>query len=282
MYPAKPVMMLQTNGFQMHVDRDKTFVLLNMLLFTIFLLHCGIKQPVENVILLPSGTLIVTSQPSGATIFIDDVNTKEVSVATLSRKVGYVFQNPDHQLFSETVKEEIAFALKNFGYKEKTINERVDWALNLLDLTEYCDVSPFMLSGGERKRVALASVLAWDPKIIILDEPTIGQDNQQKEKLLQFIIQLKKQGKTVIIVTHDIEFVAESKPRVMLMTKGKIIGEGDAEKILTDEILINKASVALPEIANTIKKLNNKSLSSNIIDVYQASKIIIERFRECS
>jgi len=82
----------------------------------------------------------------------------------MARKVGFVFQNPDHQLFSETVEEEISFALKNFGYDKKAIKERVDWALNLLDLTEYRKVSPFMLSGGERKRVALASVLAWDPK----------------------------------------------------------------------------------------------------------------------
>ncbi|HDI12316.1 MAG TPA: ABC transporter ATP-binding protein, partial [Candidatus Bathyarchaeota archaeon] len=144
-------------------------------------------------------------KPTKGEVLVDGVNTKEVSVATLARKVGYVFQNPDHQLFCETVEKEIAFALKNFGFDEELIKKRVDWALNLLGLSQYRESSPFMLSGGERKRLALASVLAWDPEVVILDEPTIGQDYAQKEKLRQFILQLKAQGKTVVIVTHDIE-----------------------------------------------------------------------------
>jgi len=106
--------------------------------------------------------------------------------------------------------------------------------LNLLDLTQYRNTSPFMLSGGERKRVALASVLAWNPKVLILDEPTIGQDHAQKEKLREFILQLKTQGKTVVMVTHDVEFVAECNPRVVLMSEGKIVAEGPAEEILTN------------------------------------------------
>src|SRR3990170_2291924 len=148
-------------------------------------------------------------KPSKGTVLIDGVETTKTSIATLSRSVGFVFQNPDHQLFSETVEEEIAFALKNFGFEKETIQKQTTWALNLLSLTQYQKTSPFMLSGGERKRVALASVLAWDPQILILDEPTIGQDHEQKERLRQFILQMQTQGKTVVIVTHDIEFVAE-------------------------------------------------------------------------
>ena len=115
-------------------------------------------------------------KPTTGTVLVDGINTRDVSVAKLARNVGFVFQNPDHQLFSETVEEEIAFALKNFGFEESVVTKQVDWALNLLDITEYRKTSPFMLSGGERKRVALASILAWDPNIVILDEPTIGQD----------------------------------------------------------------------------------------------------------
>jgi len=216
-------------------------------------------------------------KPSNGTVVVDDLETTKVSVATLARKVGFVFQNPDHQLFSETVEEEISFALRNFGYDEATINERVNWALNLLDLTEYRKVSPFMLSGGERKRVALATVLAWDPKIVILDEPTIGQDNQQKERLRQFIVQLNLEGKTVIIVTHDIEFVAECKPRVVLMAQGKILAEGEAEKILTDSELVNQASVVLPQIAQLFIRLKDKGFPAETIDVYEAAKFLLER-----
>ncbi len=219
-------------------------------------------------------------KPSKGRVIVDEIETTKVSVATLARKVGFVFQNPDHQLFSETVEEEIAFALRNFGFDEKTIRERVDWALNLLDLNEYRKVSPFMLSGGERKRVALASVLAWDPKIVILDEPTIGQDSQQKERLMQFIVQLNQQEKTVIIVTHDIEFVAECKPRIVLMAEGKIVGDGEAKKVLTDPELLNRASVILPEIAQVFIKLADLGFPNDVIDIYEAGSILSRRLGE--
>ena len=216
-------------------------------------------------------------KPTRGRVLIDGVDTRHVSVAMLSRKVGFVFQNPDHQLFSETVEDEVSFALKNFGFPEKVILERVEWALNLLDLKEYQKTSPFMLSGGERKRVALASVLAWDPKILILDEPTIGQDSYQKERLRQFIIQMNQQGKTVIIVTHDIEFVAECEPRVILMANGRIIADGEAKQVLTDTELINKSSLVLPEITQVFVKLNDFGFPRNVISVYEAKRLILEK-----
>jgi len=216
-------------------------------------------------------------KPTKGTITIDKVRTTEVTVATLSKKVGFVFQNPDHQLFSETVEEEIAFALKNFRFEEETIERRVTWALNLLDLGEYRKTSPFMLSGGERKRVALASVLAWNPKILILDEPTIGQDYQQKEKLMQFILQLNAQKKTVIIVTHDVEFVAECNPRIVLMSQGKILAGGRAEEILTDQKLVAKASIVPPQITQIFLELADLGLPTDVIDVHEAAKILLNR-----
>ena len=216
-------------------------------------------------------------KPTKGRVLIDGVDTRQVSVAKLSRKVGFVFQNPDHQLFSETVEDEISFALKNFRFDEKIIRERVDWALNLLDLVQYRKVSPFMLSGGERKRVALASVLAWDPKIIILDEPTLGQDSYQKERLRQFIIQMNQQGKTVIIVTHDIEFVVECEPRVILMANGRIIADGETREILTDPELINRSSLILPEITQVFTNLNDLGFPRNVIGVYEAKRLILER-----
>ncbi len=219
-------------------------------------------------------------KPTKGTVEIDKTKTTEVSVATLSRKVGFVFQNPDHQLFSETVEEEIAFALKNFGFEEDTIERRVTWALNLLDLGEYRKTSPFMLSGGERKRVALASVLAWNPKILILDEPTIGQDHQQKEKLLQFILQMKAQKKTVIIVTHDVEFVAECSPRVALMNQGRIVADGAAEKVLTTPEILTQASIVPPQITQIFLKLSDHKLPREIIDVYEAQETLLKALEE--
>jgi len=218
-------------------------------------------------------------RPSKGKVLVDGVSTKDVSVAKLARTVGFVFQNPDHQLFSETVEEEIAFALRNFGFDAATVEKRVTWALNLLDLTDYRKTSPFMLSGGERKRVALASVLAWDPKVVILDEPTIGQDHRQKENLRQFIVQLNEQGKTVVIVTHDVEFVAECSPRVVLMREGMIIADGEAKRILTDTTLALEASIVPPQIAQIFHGLTFLGLPSDVIDVSEAKKILVEYAR---
>ena len=214
-------------------------------------------------------------KPTEGSVLVDGVETRKVSVATLARKVGFVFQNPDNQLFSETVEEEVAFALKNFGFEENVIERRVTWALNLLDMAQYRKTSPFMLSGGERKRVALASVLAWNPKILMLDEPTIGQDYQQKEKLRQFILQMKAQRKTTIIVTHDVEFVAECNPRVVLMRDGRIVADGKAQKILTDPEILIKASIVPPQVAQIFLQLSELGLPKDVIDVYEAREILL-------
>ena len=218
-------------------------------------------------------------KPTKGAIRVDGVETTKTSVAAIARKVGFVFQNPDHQLFSETVEEEIAFALKNFGFEKETIEDRISWALNLLGLTQYRKTSPFMLSGGERKRVALASVLAWDPEILILDEPTIGQDYQQKEKLRQFIIQMQTQGKTVVIVTHDVEFVAECNPRVVLMKEGQIVADGEGKDILTNSEALAHSSIVLPQIAQLFKQLASLELPKGIIDIYEAKDMLLETWR---
>jgi energy-coupling factor transport system ATP-binding protein len=216
-------------------------------------------------------------KPTKGQVLVNNVDVSKVSIATLSKNVGFVFQNPDHQLFSETVEEEISFALRNFGFEETTVENRVTWALNLLGLAQYRKTSPFMLSGGERKRVALASVLAWNPEILILDEPTIGQDYQQKEKLRQFVLQMRTQRKTVIIVTHDVEFVAECNPRILLMREGKIIADGEARAILTKPDILEQASIVPPQIAQIFLQLPELNLPNDIIDVYEARTLLLNK-----
>ena len=219
-------------------------------------------------------------KPSEGTVHVNGVETTKTSVAALSRNAGFVFQNPDHQLFSETVEEEISFALKNFGFEEETIEKRITWALNLLALAQYRKTSPFLLSGGERKRVALASVLAWNPETLILDEPTIGQDYQQKEKLRQFIVQMQAQGKTVVIVTHDVEFVAECNPRVLLMKDGAIVADGEGREILTNPEVLAQSSIVLPQIAQVFLKLEPLGLPKDVIDVYEAKEIVLKHLEK--
>ncbi len=215
-------------------------------------------------------------KPAIGKVIVNGVETTKTSVARLARDVGFVFQNPDHQLFSETVDEEISFALKNFGYETEAIQKRIEWAVNLLGIAQYRKTSPFMLSGGERKRVALASVLAWDPQILVLDEPTIGQDHQQKENLRQFIMQLQTQGKTVVTVTHDVEFVAECNPRVILMQDGKIVADGEGKNILTDPQILEQSSIVLPQIAQIFTKLSMPGFPKNIIDIYEAKALLLK------
>jgi energy-coupling factor transport system ATP-binding protein len=219
-------------------------------------------------------------KPTQGKVRVDGVDTKKTSIATLAKNVGFVFQNPDHQLFSETVEDEISFALKNFEFEPEVIEKRLDWALNLLGLTQYRKTSPFLLSGGERKRVALASVLAWDPKALVLDEPTIGQDHEQTEKLRQFIVQMQAQGKTVVIVTHDVEFVAECNPRVLLMKEGKIVADGAGKEILTSPDVLAQSSIVLPQIAQVFMQLQALGLPRDVIDIYEAKEILLKALKE--
>ncbi len=219
-------------------------------------------------------------KPSQGRVLVDDQDTKKVSVAQLARKVGLVFQNPDHLLFSETVKDEVAFGLKNFGYQPEVVEKQVERTLEALGLTEYKDTSPFLLSGGERKRVALASILASEPDYLILDEPTIGQDYLQKERLRNFILQLYSQGKAVVMITHDVEFVAESNPKVILLSKGEIVATGSADSVLSKDELVTRVSLVKPQMSRLFGTLSRYGLPRDVVDVHRARMLLEEKLSE--
>jgi len=187
-------------------------------------------------------------KPASGEVLVDGVSTSKMSTAQISRRVGVAFQNPDHQLFSESVEEEMAFALRNFGFSPELVEERVKWGLRLFGLEEYRKSSPLVLSGGEKKRLTLACILAWDPEVVILDEPTVGQDSIQKEKLAETIRMLGSAGKTVVVVSHDIEFLWPIQPRAVVMKAGKIVGDGPASKLMQDRGLLESARVAQPQL----------------------------------
>jgi ABC-type sulfate/molybdate transport systems ATPase subunit len=126
----------------------------------------------------------------------------------------------------------------------------------------------------------LASVLAWDPKMLVLDEPTIGQDHRQKENLRQFIMQMQTQGKTVVTVTHDVEFVAECGPRVVLMQDGKIVADGPSKDILADPEVLQRSSIVLPQVAQVFSQLSELGLPKNVIDLYEAKTLLLKRLQE--
>ena len=211
------------------------------------------------------------------TVKVFGLDARLSTAAKLSRKVGIVFQNPNNQLFEQSVKREIQFALRNFGFAENLAEERTNWALNTFSLTEYADRPPMELSGGEKKRLCVALVLAWDPDILILDEPTVGQDSEQKENLVQIVKLLLSQKKTVILVTHDIEFVWPLQPRVILMSNGEIVADGDCQGTLSDESLMSRGSVLPPQLVEFSKLMGwSLPLPANTFE----AKNLIERQRQ--
>ena len=221
-------------------------------------------------------------KPTKGRVLVDGIDTREATVASLSRKIGLVFQNAEDMFFSSTVWDEVAFALKNFGYDERTIKKRVEWALRFMELEEYANQSPFILSGGEKKRLALAIILAWAPDVIALDEPTTGQDQLQKEKLMEMIRLLNTQGRTVIISSHDIEFIAKLKPRIILMKQGRIIADGKAEEILLDEDLLISCNLLPPQIVSLTKSLNFIGIKPSLIEPRKLAEEVVAKLRTLS
>jgi len=199
-------------------------------------------------------------KPQRGRVLVFGVDTREASVAQLARRVGLVFQNPDHQLFAESVEEEILFTLRNMGYpldRAREISERV---LKAFDLKRYRDKSPYNLSVGERKRLALAAVLCYEPDVLVLDEPTAGQDYYNKSKISRLILSLKRRGKGVVLVTHDVEFAIQVADRVALMASGTIIREGPAWEVLTDSEALKSARLLMPQIPAAASELMGKGI----------------------
>ncbi|MHA1490567.1 MAG: energy-coupling factor ABC transporter ATP-binding protein [Promethearchaeota archaeon] len=194
-------------------------------------------------------------RPSKGNLYINGENIDSKSIATLSERIGIIFQNPMHQLFSNTVEEEIKFSLKSFNLSKEELHTRVNHILKEFNLERYRERSPLNLSGGEKKKLAIASIICRDPDILIFDEPTLGQDAKEIEFFIDLIKKEKNNGKTIIIITHNIEFSIENIPRIILMADGKIIADGPTEKVLTKEFLVEDTSLILPQISQFILAL---------------------------
>ena len=187
-------------------------------------------------------------RPTKGEIFLEGENIDSKTIATLSKKVGIIFQNPTHQLFSNTVEDEIKFSLKNLNLNREEIQIKVDKVLKEFNLEKYRKRSPLNLSGGESKKIAIASIICRDPEILVFDEPTLGQDAKEIRFFVKLIHNELKKGKTIIIVTHSVEFTIEHAPRTVLMSGGRIIADGPTKNILTNEFLVENSSLIMPQI----------------------------------
>jgi len=187
-------------------------------------------------------------RPTKGSIFIEGENISSKTIATISKKVGIVFQNPMHQLFSNTLEDEIKFSLKNLNLNKEEIQIKVNQILKEFNFEKYRQRSPLNLSGGESKKLALASILCRDPDILVFDEPTLGQDAKEIKFFLRLVKNELERGKTIIMVTHNIEFTVEHVPRTILMSGGRIIGDGPTQNIFTNEFLVSKSSLIMPQL----------------------------------
>ena len=175
-----------------------------------------------------------------------------------------------------TVLENLIVYSRYFNIPRNEAQERAENLLEFFKLEEKRHTIIERISTGMKRRLILARALLNEPRVLVLDEPTIGQDHQQKEKLLQFILQMKEQKKTVIIVTHDVEFVAECNPRVVLMHHGRIVADGEADKVLTNPEILTQASIVPPQITQIFLQLSDYQLPREVIDIYEAQKVLLK------
>jgi len=204
----------------------------------------------STLIQLVAGLIKLT----GGTIEIDGLNVADKKIRRL---VGIVFQYPEHQLFEETVERDIAFGPKNFGLGEADISARVDEAMRQVGLeTALKKVSPFELSGGQRRRVAIAGILALKPKYLILDEPTAGLDPLAKKNLLKEIFgDVKKSGVTIILVSHNMDDIARFANRVVVLAQGEILFVGTPRELFAREEILQRAGLEPPPITKLLHAL---------------------------
>jgi energy-coupling factor transport system ATP-binding protein len=201
--------------------------------------------------------------PTRGQVLIGDWDTTKHSVAKLAKRVGYVFQNPDEQLFSKNVGIEVAFGPRNLGFNGEQVQALVKDALEMTELTDKTETNPYDLSPTWRKMVALASVIAMDTPIVIFDEPTTGQDAMNITRIAHVIKALRERGKTVITITHDIDFCAENFERVIAMAQGKVLLDGKTNEVLAQDEILATTYVDPPQLTRLGKRLGFKHAMRN-------------------
>lgn len=190
-------------------------------------------------------------KPTSGSITFQAQNTAPMTPADMAHSIGYVFQNPDRQIFRDTVAQEVAYGPEQLGFAPAAITEAVDKALSMTGLTEMADKFPRTLSRGQKQKVAIASAIAMQPKMLILDEPTSGQDPWEAQNLMELLVSLNKQGITIILVTHDMELIAQYATRAVVLDKGVKVFDGTPASLFdgSQEIakwgLVPPAAVAL-------------------------------------
>ena len=202
-------------------------------------------------------------RPSLGQIFIDDedITRSGVSLKAVRQKIGLVFQYPEHQLFEETVEKDIAFGPTNLGFSKGEIIERVQWAMEMvqLDYEEFRNRSPFQLSGGQKRKVAIAGVLAMKPEALVLDEPSAGLDPMGRNQLLQLLTRLNSEYQmTIILVSHRMEEVAELADRLLVMNNAQLALDEPPQQVFQKVDLLEEIGLGIPQISRLLWELHKR------------------------
>lgn len=218
-------------------------------------------------------------QPSEGTVTVRGVDTRKTRSAELAKSVGYVFQNPNHQLFSVTVLDELKFGLKNLRLEKDEIERRVEDTIQLFQLKQYLQAHPYSLSMGVRKLVAISSIYAMNPDLIILDEPTTGQDYTSRKILSEAIAKIHSNGKSIIFVTHDMSFVAEHANRAVVMSRSKVVFDGTPKELFVRQEVLKEADLRPPFITQLSQRLTGQGLDPSVLTVPEMFDDVQRRLR---
>lgn len=223
-------------------------------------------------------------KPVSGYVKVDGIDTREPHVVKkLVQKVGYVFQNPDHQLFNNQVRKEIAYAPTNIGLSASEVEERVAEAARIAGVREeHMNMHPFFLPKGLRQRVSIASILSLRPSVIIVDEPTTGQDHIQAIEVMNFLKYLNEnEGHTIIIITHEMDIIAKYAKRTIALAQGKVLMDGSTHEVFAQSELLATTFVKPPEITQLAQALGDFDIPRDLIDVQSLEKILEARLASC-
>lgn len=226
--------------------------------------------------------------PSSGSLEIEDTiilpGKKNKGLKALRKKVGLVFQFSEYQLFEETILKDVAFGPKNYGASEQEAIAKAKLALKMVGIDEsYYETSPFDLSGGQKRRIAIAGILALEPKIIVLDEPTAGLDPKGSQEMIDLFVKLnKKAGITVILVTHDNEIVYNYADNTVLMADGEVKYSGNTLELFNDKEKVKKFNILEPKILSVKNALNDKGfkIPSNVRTIEELAKYLSKELRK--
>jgi len=199
-------------------------------------------------------------KPTQGRVLVGDIDTQEAKVSDMARRIGFIFQDPNEQLFANTVEEEIFFGLRNLDLPEEEVQKRADETIALFGLDEIRTVFPRFLARGDKQKVCIAAIVAMQPEIILLDEPTTGQDHRDSRQIMKFAQTLNEQGITVLLVTHDIPNVANYARRTVLLNDGRLIKSAPTAEIIADHELMTSCSLVPPQITRLGLALTEQGL----------------------